>query len=61
MLQIADISMYIVAAIVIEYYVGPNVASPALGSASPLVSKIAWGIAIPTVSRPRVQHKHTTY
>lgn len=45
-----DTSMYIVAAVVIYYYGGQNVTSPALGSTSPLISKIAYGIAIPTVS-----------
>jgi uncharacterized membrane protein YeaQ/YmgE (transglycosylase-associated protein family) len=34
---------------VIYYYAGPLVASPALGSASPLVSKICFGIALPTI------------
>lgn len=34
---------------VIYYYAGPLVTSPALGSASPLVSKIAFGIALPTI------------
>jgi hypothetical protein len=35
--------------VVIYYYAGPLVASPALGSASPLVSKICFGIALPTI------------
>jgi hypothetical protein len=34
---------------IIYYYAGPLVTSPALGSASPLVSKIAFGIALPTI------------
>jgi hypothetical protein len=34
---------------VIYYYAGPSVASPALGSASPTVRKIAFGIALPTI------------
>ena len=33
----------------IYYYAGSDVASPALGSISPLVSKIAYGIALPTI------------
>ena len=52
LLQGTDISLYIVAAIVIYYYTGSEVASPALGSAGPLISKIAYGMALPTVSVP---------
>lgn len=49
MLQGIDISIYIVAAIVIYRYAGADVASPALGSAGPVISRIAYGIALPTV------------
>ncbi|PLB38855.1 putative neutral amino acid permease [Aspergillus candidus] len=49
LLQFTDTSMYVVAAVVIYYYGGRDVKSPALGSTSPLVSKIAYGIAIPTI------------
>ncbi|THC98559.1 hypothetical protein EYZ11_001989 [Aspergillus tanneri] len=49
MLQATDTSMYAVTAIVIYYYGGKDVKSPALGSTSPLISKIAYGIAIPTI------------
>jgi hypothetical protein len=42
-------SLYIVAAVVIYRYTGADVASPALGSAGPLISKIAYGLALPTV------------
>lgn len=52
LLQGIDISLYIVAAVVIYYYTGSNVASPALGSAGPLISRIAYGVALPTVSVP---------
>ncbi|THX33420.1 amino acid transporter [Aureobasidium pullulans] len=48
-LQIWDISLYIVAATVIYVFAGPDVTSPALGSAGPIVKKVAWGIAIPTI------------
>lgn len=41
---------YLVVSIVIYRYGGDNVASPALGSTSKTVAKVAWGIAIPTVS-----------
>ncbi|KAH8425149.1 uncharacterized protein LDX57_002898 [Aspergillus melleus] len=49
LLQCIDISIYLVAAIVIYTYAGDSVASPALGSLSPLLSKIAYGIALPTI------------
>ncbi|PLN83111.1 amino acid transporter [Aspergillus taichungensis] len=49
MLQFTDTSMYVVTAVVIYYYGGRDVKSPALGSTSPLISKIAYGIAIPTI------------
>lgn len=50
MLQFFEIALYIVAAIVIYYFVGDSVTSPALGSAGPIMKKVAYGIAIPTVS-----------
>jgi hypothetical protein len=43
------VTFYAVIAVVMYYYAGPLVASPALGSASPLVTKIAFGIALPTI------------
>lgn len=49
MLQVVDTIMYIVTAMVIYCYAGPNVASPALSSAGPLMKKVAYGLAIPTV------------
>ncbi|KAG2416796.1 hypothetical protein HFD88_008012 [Aspergillus terreus] len=49
MLQFTDTSMYVITAVVIYRYGGKDVASPALGSTSPLISKIAYGIAIPTI------------
>lgn len=51
-LQFTDTTMYLVTAVVIYYYGGDSVTSPALGSTGPLVSKIAYGIAIPTVRQP---------
>jgi hypothetical protein len=45
--QITAISFYLV--ISAYYYAGPLVASPALGSASPIIRKIAFGIALPTI------------
>ena len=49
LLQGCDTGMYIITAIVIYRYAGADVASPALGSASTIVSKVAYGIAIPTI------------
>lgn len=49
LLQGVDISMYLIVAIVTYRYAGSDVASPALGSTSPLLRKIAYGIAIPTI------------
>ncbi|PKY04412.1 hypothetical protein P168DRAFT_236371 [Aspergillus campestris IBT 28561] len=49
MLQIVDTIMYIVTAMVIYCYAGPDVTSPALSSAGPMMKKVAYGIAIPTV------------
>ena len=41
--------MYLIVAIVTYRYAGHDVASPALGSTSPVLRKIAYGIAIPTI------------
>ncbi|OAQ60695.1 amino acid transporter [Pochonia chlamydosporia 170] len=38
---------YIVVGVVVYYYCGSYVASPALGSAGPLIKKVAYGIALP--------------
>ncbi|EUC33618.1 hypothetical protein COCCADRAFT_4838 [Bipolaris zeicola 26-R-13] len=43
------VTFYLLISAVIYYYAGPLVFSPALGSASPLVSKICFGIALPTI------------
>ncbi|EPS31480.1 hypothetical protein POX_h09764 [Penicillium oxalicum] len=48
MLQIIDTVLYLVSALIIYHYIGPNVSSPAISSLSPIMSKVAWGIAIPT-------------
>ena len=41
--------MYVIVSIVTYRYAGSDVASPALSSTSPLLEKIAYGIAIPTI------------
>lgn len=48
-MQTLAVSFYMIISVVIYYYAGPHVASPALGSASPIVRKIAFGIALPTI------------
>lgn len=50
MLQGFEICLYVVTAVVVYYYTGDSVESPALGSAGPVLKKVAYGIAIPTVS-----------
>ena len=58
LLQCSDISLYIVSGVVIYYYAGRQVASPALDSASPVVRKIAYGLAIPTIVIAGVVNGH---
>jgi len=49
MLQIADTVLYLIVGIVVYRYVGDNAVSPALGNASKTLSKVAYGVAIPTI------------
>ena len=42
-------AMYLIVAIVIYRFAGTDVESPALSSTSPLLQKLAYGIAIPTI------------
>ncbi|RJE21869.1 hypothetical protein PHISCL_05787 [Aspergillus sclerotialis] len=60
-LQTVDISIYIVTAVVIYYYAGDSVASPALGSAGPLASRIAYGVALPTIVISGVVYGHVAF
>lgn len=48
-MQTLAVSFYMLISTVIYYYAGPMVASPALGSASPTVRKVSFGIALPTI------------
>lgn len=50
MVQLTEVALYTLSAVVIYRYAGPSVASPALGSTAPVVKKVAYGIALPTVS-----------
>lgn len=58
MLQGFEIALYVAASVVIYYYVGNGVTSPAFGSAGPLMAKIAYGIAIPTIVGAGVVNGH---
>ncbi|CAG7925021.1 unnamed protein product [Penicillium olsonii] len=49
MLQITDTVLYLVAGLVIYRYSGQDVKSPAPSSAGPLMKRICFGLAIPTV------------
>ncbi|OJJ46152.1 hypothetical protein ASPZODRAFT_167157 [Penicilliopsis zonata CBS 506.65] len=49
MLQGFEIILYTVASAVIYRYAGQDVTSPALGSTGPLLRKVAYGIAFPTI------------
>ncbi|OJJ71437.1 hypothetical protein ASPBRDRAFT_179851 [Aspergillus brasiliensis CBS 101740] len=48
-LQVTDTSLYLVAAVVIYRYAGAGVKSPALLSTSPVVAKVAFGVAVGTI------------
>lgn len=58
MLQTFEMVFYCIAAMIIYHYVGPDVDSPALGSAGPILKKVAYGIAIPTIVGAGVVNGH---
>ncbi|GJC78266.1 N amino acid transport system protein [Colletotrichum liriopes] len=59
LLQIADTTLYLLAAIVIYVFVGPDVPSPALSAAaSRTMRKAIWGVAIPTIVIAGVIYGH---
>ncbi|KAI1337622.1 transmembrane amino acid transporter protein-domain-containing protein [Xylariaceae sp. FL0016] len=59
LLQICDTTIYLVSAIVIYVYVGPDVPSPALTAAGSIkLRKAIWGIAIPTIVIAGVIYGH---
>lgn len=47
--QSLDIILYTVASVVIYRYAGEHVTSPALSTNGPIVKKVAWGLALPTI------------
>lgn len=49
MLQITETVLYLVAGLVIYRFAGQDVKSPAPSSAGPLMKRICFGLAIPTV------------
>ncbi|KAJ0163216.1 N amino acid transport system protein [Colletotrichum tanaceti] len=58
-LQITDTALYIIAAVIIYVYVGPDVPSPALSAAgSAAIRKAIWGVAIPTIAIAAVIYAH---
>ncbi|KAJ5114495.1 Amino acid transporter transmembrane [Penicillium alfredii] len=61
LLQGVDISLYLIAAVVIYRYAGDDVTSPALGSASKVVAKVAYGIALPTIIIAGVINGHVAF
>ncbi|PLB50692.1 hypothetical protein P170DRAFT_406070 [Aspergillus steynii IBT 23096] len=61
LLQGVDLCLYLIAAVVIYRFGGADVASPALGSASPVVTKVAYGIALPTIIIAGVINGHIAF
>lgn len=61
LLQGIDMGLYITAALVIYRYAGSDVTSPALGSASPMVAKVAYGISLPTIIIAGVINGHVAF
>ncbi|OCK99147.1 uncharacterized protein K441DRAFT_674068 [Cenococcum geophilum 1.58] len=53
-MQTTPSTFYLLISAIIYYYAGPHVASPALGSASPIIANIAFGLALPTIITPGV-------
>ena len=49
LLQVLDIVIYIITAVVTYVYAGEGVAAPALGSTNLMLQKVAYGIALPTI------------
>ncbi|KAJ5887342.1 hypothetical protein N7504_009018 [Penicillium tannophilum] len=61
LLQGIDVTLYLIAAVVIYRYAGDGVTSPALGSTSLVVSKVAYGIALPTIVIAGVINGHVAF
>lgn len=52
---------YVIVGIIVYYYAGSYVASPALGTAGPLVKKVAYGIALPGLFVTAILLTHVSY
>ncbi|CAH0019939.1 unnamed protein product, partial [Clonostachys rhizophaga] len=50
--------IYVIVGVVVYYYCGSYVASPALGSAGPLIKKVAYGIALPGLMMSAILLSH---
>ncbi|CAI0643637.1 unnamed protein product [Colletotrichum noveboracense] len=58
-LQITDTTLYLISAVIIYVYAGPDVPSPALSAAgSATIRKAIWGVAIPTIAIAAVIYAH---
>ncbi|PYH29540.1 uncharacterized protein BO87DRAFT_447682 [Aspergillus neoniger CBS 115656] len=58
LLQVSEVTLYTVTAIVLYLLVGKDIASPSLNSVSSLFKKISYGIAIPTIVIAGVVNAH---
>lgn len=54
-------AIYLVIGIVVYYYCGSYVSSPAMGSAGPLMKKVAYGISIPGVMVSTILLSHVSF
>ncbi|OJJ29838.1 hypothetical protein ASPWEDRAFT_79820, partial [Aspergillus wentii DTO 134E9] len=60
LLQATDNALYLIAAVVIYRYAGVDVKSPALGSSSPIMQRISYGVALPTILIAGVIYGHVS-
>lgn len=58
--QIGSTLIYIVIGVVVYYYCGSYVASPALGSAGHLIKKISYGISLPGLAATVMMYIHVS-
>lgn len=54
-------AVYLIVSIVVYYFCGTYVASPALGSAGPLLKKVSYGIALPGLLMSGVLLSHVSF
>lgn len=58
--QIISTILYVVIGLVVSYYCGSMVSSPALGSAGPLIKRISYGIALPGLVASTTIYMHVS-